>query len=156
MDLKSLNTILVPLDFSALSIEALSTALSIVPAASVHIVHVLPVAGGLSWAVGGASGDAARVEGTRQRVSKDLADHGFTADASPLHVRVGAPGPEICELAEKIGASLVIIGSHGGGGIEKLILGSVAYDVVRNCPMAVLVVRPKGRPKGRPLGRPKG
>lgn len=143
MDLKALKSILVPLDFSALSIEALRTALSLVEASGVHIAHVLPVAGGLSWAVGGASGDAARVEGTRQRIVRELTEHGFDPEASTIHVRVGAAGPEICELAEQLNTELVIIGSHGRGRFEKLILGSVAYDVVRNCPMAVLVVRPE-------------
>jgi universal stress protein A len=141
MDLKSLDAILVPLDFSDTSFGALETALSIAPRERVHLAHVLPVAGGLAWAVGGSAPDAARVEGARHRMQRELTEHGFDPAGHPLHVRVGAPGPEICELADRIGAGLIIIGSHGRGGLEKLILGSVAYDVVRNSRRPVLLER---------------
>ncbi len=144
MDLKALDAILVPLDFSATSFGALETALSIAPAERVHLAHVLPVAGGLAWAVGGSAPDAARVEGARQRMLRELTEYGFDPTGHPLHVRVGAPGPEICELSDRIGASLIIIGSHGRGGLEKLILGSVAYDVIRNSRRPVLLERATG------------
>ena len=145
MQLDRLAGILVPIDHSDLSWRALEAALSIAPQDKVHIVHILPVAGGLSWAVGGAVGDAPRVEGARMRIAREIAERGIAAGDCPIHVRAGAPGPEICELAGQLGAELVIIGSHGRGGLEKLILGSVAYDVVRNAPCSVMLIRPERR-----------
>lgn len=141
MQLNRLESILVPIDFSDLSWRALEAALSVAPADKVHIVHILPVAGGLSWAVGGASGDAARIEGARQRLQRELSERRLPALECPIHIRAGAPGPEICELADQLGSELVIIGSHGRGGLEKLILGSVAHDVVRNAARSVLLIR---------------
>jgi len=143
MNLTQLSSIVVPFDFSELAYDALRAALSIAPPDRVHVAHVLPVAGGLSWAVGGASGDTARVEGTRQRIERELLKHDLGGTSCPIHIRVGAPGPEICELADSLKADLIIIGSHGRGGIGKLILGSVAYDVVRNATATVMLMRPK-------------
>ncbi len=49
---------------------------------------------------------------------------------------------EITSFAEKKGASLVIIGTHGSKGLEKLLLGSVAERVVKNSHCPTLVMNP--------------
>ncbi len=46
-------------------------------------------------------------------------------------------------MAEEIGADVIVVGSHGRGAIERLLLGSVSEQVVRHAPCPVLVVRPK-------------
>jgi nucleotide-binding universal stress UspA family protein len=48
----------------------------------------------------------------------------------------------ICEAAERFGADLVCIGSHGRSGLAAAVLGSVAQAVIARSPRPVLVVRP--------------
>lgn len=62
---------------------------------------------------------------------------------SIAHVRVGAVAAEICNLATEIRADLIVVGTHGRRGIQRLLLGSVAEKTVRLAPCPVLVVRPK-------------
>jgi len=48
----------------------------------------------------------------------------------------------ICQAAERWGADLICIGSHGRSGLSKAILGSVAQDVMARSQRPVLVIRP--------------
>jgi nucleotide-binding universal stress UspA family protein len=57
------------------------------------------------------------------------------------HLRVGAAAAEIADLAEEIGAGLIVMGSRGLGGIRRALMGSVSDSVVRNAHCPVLVVR---------------
>ena len=57
------------------------------------------------------------------------------------HLRVGAAAAEIVDLAEDIGAGLIVMGSRGLGGIRRALMGSVSDSVVRNAHCPVLVVR---------------
>lgn len=53
----------------------------------------------------------------------------------------GSPAPAICEFAESVKADLIVIGTHGRTGIAHALIGSVAENVVRHAPCAVLTVR---------------
>ena len=53
----------------------------------------------------------------------------------------GTPGAEIVEYAENEGCDLIVMGTHGRGGIDRLLLGSVAQRVVRTSEVPVLTVR---------------
>jgi universal stress protein A len=53
----------------------------------------------------------------------------------------GAPATAICETAEKIGADLIVMGTHGRTGIAHVFLGSVAERTIRHAPCPVLTVR---------------
>jgi nucleotide-binding universal stress UspA family protein len=53
----------------------------------------------------------------------------------------GVPHEEIVALAEAERADLVVIGTHGRGGLGRAVLGSVADRVVRLAPCPVLSVR---------------
>jgi nucleotide-binding universal stress UspA family protein len=53
----------------------------------------------------------------------------------------GSPERAIVEEAEKWGADLIIVGSHGYGFWERVFLGSVSNAVVHHAPCSVLVVR---------------
>ena len=70
----------------------------------------------------------------RQRVSFSPAALDF--------LRMGKPGSEIVKTAAEWPADIVVIGTHGRGGVSHLLLGSVAEGVVRHAPCPVLVVRP--------------
>ena len=58
-------------------------------------------------------------------------------------VPIGAPHTEIVNAARDWPVDLIVIGSHGRGGIKRALLGSVAESVMRNAPCPVLVVRAK-------------
>lgn len=53
----------------------------------------------------------------------------------------GAPAPSIVLEAEEWKADLIIVGSHGYGFWERMLLGSVSNAVVHHAPCSVLVVR---------------
>lgn len=53
----------------------------------------------------------------------------------------GHPVSEIVNFAEKEEMDLVILGTHGRTGFDKLLLGSVAGNVVKHCKVPVMVVR---------------
>ena len=54
---------------------------------------------------------------------------------------VGEPANEIREAAGAHHADLIVIGTHGRGGLSRLVMGSVAEDVSRNANCPVLTVR---------------
>ena len=54
----------------------------------------------------------------------------------------GEPGPAIVDAAIAEAADLVVVGSHGRGRVERLVLGSVSDHVVRHAPCPILIVRP--------------
>ena len=62
-------------------------------------------------------------------------------DAVEARVIEGEPGPALCKLATDEGASVIVVGSRGRGGIKRALLGSVSDYVVRNAPCSVVVTR---------------
>ncbi len=58
-----------------------------------------------------------------------------------VHVRIGDPVKEILSVAKEVGASLIMLGSHGRKGVERVLLGSVSERVVREALCPVLVTR---------------
>ena len=61
--------------------------------------------------------------------------------AGQTYLATGRPDHEIVELAEEIGAGLIVVGSRGLGGVRRALMGSVSDSVVRHAHCAVLVVR---------------
>jgi len=57
------------------------------------------------------------------------------------HLRMGEAATEIVDLAEELGAGLVVLGSRGLGGIRRALMGSVSDSIVRHAHCPVLVVR---------------
>jgi nucleotide-binding universal stress UspA family protein len=58
-------------------------------------------------------------------------------------VRAGYPAPEILAEAARTGADLLVLGTHGRSGFERLLIGSVAAEVLHEAPASVLVVPPE-------------
>lgn len=52
----------------------------------------------------------------------------------------GVAGPALCELAAEIGATVMVLGTRGRGGLRRAVLGSVSDHVVRNAPCPVVTV----------------
>jgi len=65
--------------------------------------------------------------------------------AVSARVEVGSPATEIVAAAKSTGADLVVMGTHGTSGFERLMLGSVAERVLRTCAMPVLTVPPRAQ-----------
>lgn len=56
-------------------------------------------------------------------------------------IMTGIPCEEITAAAEKIGASLIVLGTHGRTGLDRILFGSTAERVVRSATCPVLTVR---------------
>ena len=132
--------VIVPVDFSGRSVDAVRTALELVAEPpAVHVLHVVVpldnMSPGMEW---GLIDDQSREETVRKHFEDFLEQHGLTGVTTII--RKGDPGTEISEYAAEIGAELVVIPSHGYHGLKRLLLGSVAERVVRytGCPVLVL------------------
>ena len=77
----------------------------------------------------------------------DLAKR-YGIDAGAVRVIVGTPAVEIRQLAEKIGADLIVLGTHGRHGLG-LMLGSTASAVLHGAPCDVLAVKVRGEGSGQ-------
>jgi nucleotide-binding universal stress UspA family protein len=62
----------------------------------------------------------------------------------------GYPGTTIVDQAEKLGADLVFVGSHGHSGFVRFLLGSIAKAVVQNASCSVEIVRHPRHDKDHP------
>ena len=58
-----------------------------------------------------------------------------------IHVKDRHPAEGIIETAKSKGSDLIVMASHGRRGIKKVLLGSVANEVVSHSPIPVLIVR---------------
>lgn len=135
------DRILVPTDGSPEADVVLdhAAALAATHDAEVHAIYVISTAGYTSLPTD------AGIEG----LGPLLADQGEQAlDRAEEHIeeveRVlveGSPGEEITAYADSEGCDLVVMGTHGRGGIDRLLLGSVAERVVRTSKTPVLTVR---------------
>jgi nucleotide-binding universal stress UspA family protein len=77
-----------------------------------------------------------------------LESSGQSAD---IVVREGHPAKTIVRECEVLPADLLIVGTHGRSGFERLFLGSVTEKVLRSTPVPVLTIPPPVRQPGSPL-----
>jgi len=77
-----------------------------------------------------------------ERMAAVVEDHGNRSTKVHGHVAVGYATDEIISYSHKIDADMIIIGTHGTKGIERILLGSTASQVVKNAPCPVLVFNP--------------
>jgi nucleotide-binding universal stress UspA family protein len=71
--------------------------------------------------------------------AKSIEESGGTVNET--HLREGRADEEIVELAEEIGAGLIVMGSRGHGRLKRALLGSVSDAVVRHAHCPVTIVR---------------
>ncbi len=79
----------------------------------------------------------------REEANAYLAQQAATLPPAILggqEVEVGVAWDAICASAQRIGADLIVVGSHGYGGMDRL-LGTTAAKVVNHADRSVLVVR---------------
>jgi universal stress protein A len=130
--------ILVPLDFSGKSRQALRYAVPLAQkfSARIHLVHVLPDPGKIP-----------KDEVTRQRTAA-LKRLGETAlSLLPPRVRAenavltGKPAEEILALATKQSIDLIVLTTKGRSGLQRVLVGSTAEQIMRHAPCPVMSVR---------------
>ncbi|MGD9856750.1 MAG: universal stress protein [Planctomycetaceae bacterium] len=135
------DIILVPVDFSEPSVNAIHDALELAgEKGKVRLLHVLPplesISPGVVW---GDLSDDSREQHVRDFAKTFLDEHGF--QDLVFDVRIGPPGHTIADYAADSGTDLIVISSHGYHGIKRMLLGSVAEAVIRHAQCAVLVIR---------------
>jgi nucleotide-binding universal stress UspA family protein len=67
---------------------------------------------------------------------------GFEVEARHMRT-VGSTPQAIMEAAPKLGASVLVVGSRGLGGLKSALLGSVSHEIVMRSHMPVLVIPPE-------------
>jgi nucleotide-binding universal stress UspA family protein len=142
----TMKKVLIPTDFSDCSHRALQYGLAVAEKfqAKPYIIHVweLPMTGGIlpvepyPEMVFTEEQKAAKQRLTR--LTDELKTQGI--DAEPVFA-FGRPYVEIVKAVANLEADLVVLATHGRGGIGHLLLGSVAEKVVRLAPCPVLTVR---------------
>lgn len=84
------------------------------------------------------------LEGAAAGAEEHLRDLGrllqHTRRTVAAEVRRGEPAHQILEAVEQTGADLIIMGSHGEGGVDRWLLGSVSERVARHARCSVLVI----------------
>jgi nucleotide-binding universal stress UspA family protein len=132
-DMVKITKILCPMDFSDASKQALAQAIVMAGwyGATVTVIHVRP------------DGHPMEANERRHRV-----DELARLNAGDPEVEVtalfetGHAVTSIVDNAASLGADLIVMGSHGTTGFERLLLGSVTDDVLRKAGCPVLVVPP--------------
>ncbi len=141
------GTVIHPTDFSdtARAAEAQALTMARVLGAELVILHVA-VEGMLYGETPFGHAELERVyEAQRtwaqRAVDERVAAARGTGIAARGLVRVGVPAEEIVRTAQAEGAAMIVMGTHGRSGVQRLILGSVADRVLRTATCPILVVR---------------
>jgi len=138
--------ILVPVDGSETSNKALVAALQLARErdASVRVIHVLDELAYLT----GYEYTATVLDDARKYAQKTVDDalaiaqsSGVPCDGKLLEAPGRRLGDVVAEEARALNADLVVVGTHGRRGMSRMLLGSGAEQVIRNCPAPVLVFR---------------
>jgi len=143
--------VVVGYDFSPSGAAALSRAIALAARAPFHVLHIACIVDRHAQLAGHEHHgrvDFAYTERVQQAVI-DVIDQELRAANLEdriqfyVHVRIGKPADELLGLARDIGADLVIVGSKGMTGIERIVVGSVSEKVVREARCTVEVARLK-------------
>lgn len=144
MEIKS---ILFPTDFSDGSSQALKYAVDMANryGAKLHIIHVIyDIAKASGWYVPHISVDQMYKE-MEEGAKKELERFGVEELSGVKNLErsviMGVPHEEIVNYANKSKVDLIVIATHGRKGIDRILFGSTAAQVVRFAPCPVLTVR---------------
>jgi len=147
-----MKNIAVGIDFSDLAEPVLEHAAELAKAldAQLHLVHIYaPEPDFVGYAEYAYPGEDEREEELREEKKKirewidDLKKKGLDVSG---YMREGDTVHGLLEFAEKREANMVVIGTHGRGFVERMLLGSVAEGIIRHAKLPVVVVpsRKKG------------
>jgi nucleotide-binding universal stress UspA family protein len=148
-----MRTILCAADFSACSQCAFEVARALArdSHARLLVLHVATPPPLVTW--GELERALDRRDGYRAELAHKLRES-YPDDgpgAAEYRVEDGDPATEIAGVARELGCDLVVTGTHGRTGFDRLLLGSVAEKVLRKAPCPVLTVKiPPGTQEGVP------
>jgi nucleotide-binding universal stress UspA family protein len=144
-----IRNILVPVDFSEMSIQAIKTANRLARrfAGSIHLVHVrqFDCAGFAAPAPPMVPFSLMTYEqegekGVLKKLNALARENGVSS--ATCQVLSGGPAfDEICRFGQKIPADLIVMPTHGRTGLKHVFLGSTAERIVQHSPCPVLVTR---------------
>lgn len=146
--------ILVPVDFSAHSLAAVAWAADLAAqlGAPLHLLHVVhdPLSDPGSYYREGdpaaPSLEAAAEAAFATFLERAESEVPALADVARAHsLVVGLPVGRILEVADRLAARLVVVGSQGLTGLPRFMLGSTAQKLVQLCPVPVVVVKSPAR-----------
>jgi nucleotide-binding universal stress UspA family protein len=80
----------------------------------------------------------ADVDATLQQAAERARDAGVAAQT---YAREGDPADAILDVAEELGADLIVVGNKGMTGAKRFLLGSVPNKVSHHAPCAVMIIR---------------
>jgi len=149
----TLDRVVVAVDGSDIAVEAVATALRwpFLAATMIRTISVAPTPA-IWWPDELSVGSPERPADDRDAAADVLLEHDtIAAEAAEMlrdagfdahsEVRAGSPATTIVAFATEWDADLVIMGSHGRTGVQRLLLGSVARSVLHHASCSVLVVR---------------
>jgi nucleotide-binding universal stress UspA family protein len=149
----TLDRILVPVDFSDCSLDALGYAAVVAQQAkaSLMLLHVLePVSYGLDFTLGQSKARHVEAETWTKRLEELVSSHQHPNMQVESRLRGGFPADSILDSAQTLPCDLIVMGTHGRRGISHTISGSVAEAVLRKARCPVIAVRsPKFGPGHR-------
>ncbi|MHC4875540.1 MAG: universal stress protein [Planctomycetota bacterium] len=138
-----LNRVLVPVDFSPTSDKAFDYAVEFARVFGAEILAAHIVEDPILYAPTTDPVYRADFEQMVQQKLDSLAEH---RDCEGISIRTmiqsGTPFYEIIQLAGTEDCELIVMGTHGHGPLQHVLMGSVAEKVVRKAKCPVLVVRP--------------
>jgi nucleotide-binding universal stress UspA family protein len=145
----ALRSILVPIDFSRHSKNALKYAVALAErfGASIHLVYVVeptiyPADLGFGQVVLPGVEEELRGKGEEElRVLIEREIRGRVKATST--VRTGSPHQEILREAEEQEVGMIVVATHGHTGVEHMLFGSTADRLVRRATVPVLTIRPE-------------
>lgn len=148
-----LRSILVPLDFSAVSEKALliASSLALAVGAELHLLHVSDVDDlhMVPPAFDTAAADLSHErqhdrQGAFEALEKSLERCAAKHPSAALHVAQGTPWQAIGSMADKFHADLIVMGSVGRSGLSGLLIGNTAEKTLHASQHSVLIVKPDG------------
>jgi nucleotide-binding universal stress UspA family protein len=104
------------------------------------VAHELVDAGAVSWLRTAEKESIEEAEELTSRVERELQQAGLETEARVVR---GDPRAVLVDEAIAMDADLLVVGSHGRSGLDRLLMGSVASHVVAHAPCTVTVVRAK-------------
>src|SRR5690625_333071 len=136
--------ILVPLDGSPFSEEVLPLALGVAErcGAEIRLVHVRRTRERGIFLGRVVEEETAVEEGLEDLAAELSSESGISTSIGVLDAEEVVP--ELCAEIEREGIDLVVIATHGWGGLRRAWLGSVTDQLVRAASVPVLAVRPRG------------
>jgi nucleotide-binding universal stress UspA family protein len=145
------SQVVVAYDFSHSANAALYRAIALAMRAPFHVLHfvcVIEPHKPISAIGGHGPVDYRYAERAQQELADRIEQELRAANVNGrvhyyVHARIGKPAEEILGLAHEVGADLILVGSKGATGVERVMLGSVSEKVVREAGCTVEVVRPK-------------